>query len=160
MPKGNMLSRLLIVTLTAAAVAAPAAVAMPIDPTGPSDAAQVSAEPSVAQDLRGEAARARRPHRRAPGPALRGHEGPDARPLPGPPTWPVNPQVIATPNEPVPADGGDGGGSKPAGGADHRRRAGARRRAHRRGAPAAHAYRPLAAYDHAARCGMDPRRAA
>ena len=111
MPKGNMLSRLLIVTLTAAAVAAPAAVAMPIDPTGPSDAAQVSAEPSVAQDLRGEAAAGTTAAPKS-GQDLRSEvtKDPTRAPLPGPPTWPVNPQVIATPNEPVPADGGDGGG--------------------------------------------------
>ena len=111
MPKGNMLSRLLIVTLTAAAVAAPAAVAMPIDPTGPSDAAQLSAEPSVAQDLRGEAAAGTTAAPKS-GQDLRSEvtKDPMRAPLPGPPTWPVNPQVIATPNEPVPADGGDGGG--------------------------------------------------
>jgi hypothetical protein len=111
MPKGNTLSRLLIVTLTAAAVAAPAAVAMPTDPTGPSDAAQTSAEPSVAQDVRGEATvdTTAGPNN---GRDLRteGAKDPARAPLPGPPTWPANPQVIAPPNEPVPADGGDGGG--------------------------------------------------
>lgn len=111
MPKGNTLSRLLIATLTAAAVAAPAAVAMPTDPTGPSDAAQMSAEPSVAQDLRGEATveTTRGPNS---GQDLRTEitKDPTRAPLPGPPTWPENPQVIAPPQEPVPADDGDGGG--------------------------------------------------
>ena len=113
MPKGNTLSRLLIASLAAAAVAAPAAVAQPIDPQGSTStspksaqqdlrseaAADASSAPSYAryvQDLRSEAAA---DPSRAPS---------YPRYIQGPPTWPVHPQPISSAPATV-ADAGDGG---------------------------------------------------
>ena len=118
MPKGNTLSRLLIASLAAAAVAAPAAVAKPIDPaqldmhastvTKPVSAQQdlrteAAAKPASAQqDLRSEAAadQSRAPVR-------------DGR-FPGPPVFPSYPRAIAVAIPDAPAaeavdGGGDGG---------------------------------------------------
>ena len=84
------LCRLVLATLAAASVAAPAASAIPVDPTGP----------AAAFDARGESA--------AGG-------GPTSRPLnhgpfPGPPTWPEDPAPLPPRTAPVRAgDGADGG---------------------------------------------------
>jgi hypothetical protein len=115
MPKGNTLSRLMIASLTAMALAAPAAVAQPIDmhqSTSPDPQpatwdqrteaskfpAYASPAPKPGQDLRSEAAA---DPSRKPAPSF-------PRALPGPPTWPMHPAPIATAPGPV-ADGGDGG---------------------------------------------------
>jgi hypothetical protein len=112
MPKGNTMSRLLIASLTAAAIAAPAAVAQPIDPTGP---AQDTAP--AAQDLRTEAAAAPSPAPSAPQ-DLRSEAAaaPSSAPshpryVQGPPTWPMHPQVISSaPAQVADVSDGDGGG--------------------------------------------------
>jgi hypothetical protein len=108
MPKGNTLSRLIIVSLAAAAVAAPVASAQPIDPTGP-----VSATEFTIQDARGEAVK---PQTRTPAnQELRTEAAKDPsrasvdKPLPGPPTWPLHPRVLTPPQATVTDDGGDGG---------------------------------------------------
>jgi hypothetical protein len=110
MTKGNTLSRLLIASLTAAAVAAPAATAQPVEP--------VPMTPNAApnQQLQGEAAKdqapAPSPHQQLQGEAAKDPSrapAPAVEPVPGPPTWPVNPEPIAPPAAPV-ADDGDGGG--------------------------------------------------
>ena len=115
MPHGNTLSRLLIASLAAVAIMAPAAGAQPTDPvvtTQPQTDAPAGQEhrtenardqakavsPSTTQELRGENAK---DPSRAP--------APDAKPLPGPPTWPLHPRVLTPPQATV-ADGGDGGG--------------------------------------------------
>jgi hypothetical protein len=109
MPKGNTLSRLLIASLTAAAIAAPAAVAKPIDPTG---AQQDKATPAV-QDLRTEAVM---PQTATPverdmrtEAAKDPSRAPEISQLPGPPTWPAYPRALTPPQATV-TDGGDGGG--------------------------------------------------
>ena len=94
MPHGNTLSRLLIATLAAGAIAAPAAGAMPIDPV---DEGGQSARVQ-GTDLRGEAAKPT-PRTTAP-----------PRQLPGPPTWPMHPKPITPPAQVAVADDGDGGG--------------------------------------------------
>jgi len=97
MPKGNTMSRLLIASLAAAAVAAPTAVAQPTDPAQlDMHASTVTKPKSAQQDLRTEAAA---DTSRAP--AYPGS-------VPGPPTWPMHPQPIPSAQAPV-ADGGDGG---------------------------------------------------
>jgi hypothetical protein len=134
MPKGNMLSRLAIASLTAAAVAAPAAVAQPMD----MHASTVHKPAAAQQDLRGEAAAdsvvkpakvdlrgeaasdsSRAPISRPAVPGeldLRGEAAadlsgpPSGEPrLAGPPTWPVSPTPLAAPSAAVVADDGDGG---------------------------------------------------
>ena len=91
MPKGNTLCRLLIASLAAAAVAAPAAVAQPIDFHG-----SISTSPkSAQQDLRSEAAA---DPSRAPS---------YPRHFQGPPTWPTHAQPISSAPAQV-ADVGDG----------------------------------------------------
>jgi hypothetical protein len=118
MPKGNTLPRLMIASLTAMAVAAPAAVAQPIDmhrtvPTKPKPAMQdlrteasaLPAYPTPAtkaaqKDLRTE--NAVDPSRK-PAPSF-------PRALPGPPTWPMHPKPITPAHAPAAADDGDGGG--------------------------------------------------
>jgi hypothetical protein len=108
MPKGNCLSRLIIVSLTAAAIAAPAASAKPIDPTG---AAPDTA--AVIEDARGEAVK---PQTRTPvnqemrtEAAKDPSRAPAVKPLPGPPTWPSHPRALTPPQATV-TDDGDGGG--------------------------------------------------
>jgi hypothetical protein len=118
MPKGNTLSRLMIVSLAAAAITAPAATAQPTDPTGPApDTA------SLAQDARTEAAKA---DARAEAVRPQTHtsvnqemrteaakdpsRAPAHRPFPGPPTWPSHPRVITAPQATTVTDDGDGGG--------------------------------------------------
>jgi hypothetical protein len=118
MPKGNTLPRLLIASLTAVAVAAPAAVAQPIDmhPTVPTKPQQAM------DDLRTEAAASpadRSPATKAAQTDLRTENSVDPsskpvpsypRALPGPPTWPMHPKPITPAPGPVAADdGGDGG---------------------------------------------------
>jgi hypothetical protein len=93
MPHGNTLSRLLIATLAAGAIAAPAAGAMPMLDSGGESA------PVQKMDMRGEATK---PTETKPAPA-------SPRQLPGPPTWPMHPKPI-TPTQVVVADDGDGGG--------------------------------------------------
>ncbi len=93
MPHGNNLSRLLIATLAAGAIAAPAAVAMPIGPVNEGGQSTTTHR----MDLRGEASK---PTPRAPA---------SPRQLPGPPTWPMHPTPI-TPAPAAVADDGDGGG--------------------------------------------------
>jgi hypothetical protein len=119
MPKGNTLPRLLIASLTAVAVAAPAAVAQPIDmhKTVPvqreaakldlrTEASALPAYPSPATkaapqtDLRSE--NAADPSRK-PAPSF-------PRAVPGPPTWPMHPKPITPAPAPAVADDGDGGG--------------------------------------------------
>jgi hypothetical protein len=99
------LPRLLIASLAAAALAAPAATAMPTGAAGtPKDARQadmhastVTAPKPAIQDLRTEAAADQsRPLVRSP------H-------LVGPPTWPAHPQPIAA-QAPSVDGGGNGGG--------------------------------------------------
>lgn len=109
MPKGNTLSRLLIASLTAAAIAAPAAVAMPIDPTGPqqdkapavqdlrTEAVKPQTGTAVERDMRTEAAKD--PSR-----------APEITQLPGPPTWPAFPRALTPPQATTVTDDGDGGG--------------------------------------------------
>jgi hypothetical protein len=132
MPKGNTLSRLLIASLSAAAIAAPAAVAQPTDPvqldmhastvTKPASAQQdlrseAAADPSrpAGKDLRSEAAA---DPSRAPSSYPGSFPGPPILPAPGshvpaknpgPPVWPTNPQPIASAPAPV-ADSVDGDG--------------------------------------------------
>jgi hypothetical protein len=108
MPKGNTLSRVLIASLTAAAIAAPAAMAQPIDPTGPqqdkapaaqdlrTEAVMPQTGTPVERDMRTEAAKD--PSR-----------APEISQLPGPPTWPAYPRALTPPQATV-TDGGDGGG--------------------------------------------------
>jgi hypothetical protein len=93
MPHGNNLSRLLIATLAAGAIAAPAAMAQPTDPVATAD------QPAPVQrtDMRGEATK---DTSRAPAPP---------RQLPGPPTWPMHPKPI-TPAQVAVADDGNGDG--------------------------------------------------
>jgi hypothetical protein len=138
MPKGNTLSRLLIASLSAAALAAPAAVAQPMGPaqmdmhastvTKPASAQQdlrseAAADPSrpAGKDLRSEAAAD--PSRAPSNPGTSSYPGsfpgppilpahPSLAPAnPGPPVWPTHPQPI--PSAPAPVadsvDGGDGG---------------------------------------------------
>jgi hypothetical protein len=138
MPKGNTLSRLLIASLSAAAIAAPAAVAQPTDPaqldmhastvTKPASAQQdlrseAAADPSrpAGKDLRSEAAAdpSRAPSNPGnssypgsfPGPPILPAHPSLAPANPGPPVWPTHPQPI--PSAPAPVadsvDGGDGG---------------------------------------------------
>jgi hypothetical protein len=108
MPKGNKLSRLMIVSLATAAIAAPAASAQPIDP--------ISAQPdkaAVAQDLRTEAVK---PQTGTPvtkdmrtEAAKDPSRAPESR-LPGPPTWPAYPRALTPPQAATVTDDGDGGG--------------------------------------------------
>jgi hypothetical protein len=92
MPHGNTLSRLLIASLAAATIAAPAAVAQPTEPVTTTQSA-VAAD----QELRTEAAK---DQSRAPAP----------KQLPGPPTWPMHPRALTPPQQAPVADDGDGGG--------------------------------------------------
>jgi hypothetical protein len=132
MPHGNMLSRLLVATLAAFAIAVPAAVAQPIDPvettqsqTGQQMQGESAKEqgkavsPAMQQELQGESAKdqgkavsptaqqelrseAAKDPSRAPA---------DFKELPGPPTWPVHPRVLTPPSPAATAtDDGDGGG--------------------------------------------------
>jgi hypothetical protein len=94
MPKGNHMSRVLIAALATGAVAAPAAVAQPIDMHATATTSQKSAQ----QDLRTEAAA---DPSRAPS---------YPRYVQGPPTWPMHPQPISSAPARV-ADPGDDGGS-------------------------------------------------
>jgi hypothetical protein len=138
MLKGNTLSRLLIASLSAAALAAPAAVAQPMDAAHMDMHASTVTKPASAQqDLRSEAAanpsrpagkdlrsEATADPSRAPSnpgnssypgsfpapPILPAH--PSLAPAnPGPPVWPMHPQPIASAPAPVAdsVDGGDGG---------------------------------------------------
>jgi hypothetical protein len=138
MPKGNTLSRLLIASLSAAALAAPAAVAQPMDAahrdmhastvTKPASAQQdlrseAAADPSrpAGKDLRSEAAAdpSRAPSNPGnssypgsfPGPPILPAHPSLAPANPGPPVWPMHPQPI--PSAPAQVadsvDGGDGG---------------------------------------------------
>jgi hypothetical protein len=138
MPKGNTLSRLLIASLSAAALAAPAAVAQPMDPaqmnmhastvTKPASAQQdlrseAAADPSrpAGKDLRSEAAAdpSRAPSNPGnssypgsfPGPPILPAHPSLAPANPGPPVWPTHPQPITSAPAPVAdsVDGGDGG---------------------------------------------------
>jgi hypothetical protein len=119
MPKGNTLPRLLIASLTAVAVAAPAAVAQPIDPQGTTAPVQREA---VQTDLRTENSKLPAfpsPATKATQTDLRSENAIDPsrkpapsspRALPGPPTWPMHPKPITPANAPAAADDGDGGG--------------------------------------------------
>jgi hypothetical protein len=108
MPKGNTLSRLMIVSLAAAAIAAPAATAQPTDPTGPA--------PDTASEIQDARTEAVKPQTRTPvGQEMRTEaakdpsRAPETKPLPGPPTWPAHPRVL-TPSQVTVTDDGDGGG--------------------------------------------------
>jgi hypothetical protein len=110
MPKGNMLSRLMIATLAATAIAAPAATAAPIDPTGP---AQDKAP--VAQDLRTEAVKPQTGTSAGSDMRTEAAKDPSRAPvikqLPGPPTWPAYPRALTPPQATTTVtDDGDGGG--------------------------------------------------
>jgi hypothetical protein len=111
MPKGNALSRLLIVSLAAAAIAAPAATAQPLEPMGP-----LQDEATVLQDARGEAVKSQT--RTPAGPVSQDmrteaakdpSRAPETKALPGPPTWPMHPRALTPPQATV-TDDGDGGG--------------------------------------------------
>ena len=114
MPKGNTLSRLLIASLAAAAVAAPAAVAQPIDPQGTTSSSPQSAQ----QDLRSEAAADPSRASQSAQQDLRTEATADPSRAPsypryvqGPPTWPMHPQPISpAPAHVADAGGGDNGG--------------------------------------------------
>jgi hypothetical protein len=140
MPKGNTLPRLLIASLTAVAVAAPAAVAQPIDMqrTVPvqreiaqqdlrTETSALPAYPSPAtkaaqKDLRTEASALPAypsPATKAAQKDLRTENAVDPsrkpvpsypRALPGPPSWPMHPKPITPAHAPAAADDGDGGG--------------------------------------------------
>jgi hypothetical protein len=108
MPKGNTLSRLMIVSLATAAIAAPAASAQPAEPVvvTPQDMAAVdlrteATKPQtgtpVKKDMRTEAAKD--PSR-----------APVTKQLPGPPTWPAYPRALTPPQQATVTDDGDGGG--------------------------------------------------
>jgi hypothetical protein len=86
------LSRIFIVALAVAAIVAPTAAARPIDwpPETPA--------PVAAPDMRASVAEALAKERQA------------QPPLPGPPTWPVNPQPLKPPG-PAPAVASDNDGS-------------------------------------------------
>lgn len=101
--------RLAVAVLATSAMAAPAAIAMPIDPGSGGTAtdprqkdmhASTVQSPAVQQEHRTPDARDRTP---AP--------KPEAIPE-GMPTWPVNPQTLPQPKQPAvaPTGGGDGGG--------------------------------------------------
>ena len=127
MPDSRKLFRLAIASLLAAAFVAPAASAMPIDPTGPADATADPAQmdmhastvhrpPAADQDLRAEGSI---PASRAAAHAsilkadLRSENAADPTRAPEPPigmpSWPVDPKPI-TPAAPQPVAGdGDGG---------------------------------------------------
>jgi hypothetical protein len=118
MPKGNTLSRLAIASLAAAALAAPAASAQPMD----MHASTVHKPAPAKQDLRGEAAsgQSSAPINRLSVPSkvdLRGEAAVDSARAPvsratlaGPPTWPMYPTPLPTPQATtVAADDGDGG---------------------------------------------------
>jgi hypothetical protein len=127
MPKGNTMSRLLITSLAAAAIAAPAAVAQPTDPVAATKSPSVGNDlrteatksPSAGIDLRTEATKdmhastVTKP--KSATQDLRGEAAADSarapaypRALPGPPTWPTHPEPIR-PAPAVVADGDDGG---------------------------------------------------
>jgi hypothetical protein len=108
MPKGNTLSRLMIVSLATAAIAAPAASAQPAEPVvvTPQDMAAVDLRTEaikpqtgtpVKKDMRTEAAKD--PSR-----------APVTKQLPGPPTWPAYPRALTPPQQATVTDDGDGGG--------------------------------------------------
>jgi hypothetical protein len=121
MPKGNKLSRLLVATLAVAALAAPSAMAQPIDtPMQQQDmhASTVTKPEAAQQDLRTEASQLPAyPSRAAAQSAQTDLRGENAKPvpssprvLPGPPTWPTDPKPIPPSEAPAVADDGDGGG--------------------------------------------------
>jgi hypothetical protein len=101
------LSRLVVATTATAAIAVPAAVAKPIvDPPARAHAAQDLRSPDAADPSRA-------PARAHPAQDLRSPDAADpsrapARVLPGPPTWPVNPQPIAPAARAVAGDDDDG----------------------------------------------------
>jgi hypothetical protein len=112
-------TKLVAITLAALALAAPAASAR----TATDDsAAAAAAQPK--QDLRSPDARdaarpdappAAQPKQDLRSPDARDAARPDAPPaLPGPPTWPMNPQPIAPVTESTPAGDGGGIGTAPA----------------------------------------------
>jgi hypothetical protein len=107
MPKGNKLSRLMIVSLATAAIAAPAAAAQPIDPV------VTQKDMAAVQDLRTEAVK---PQTGTPvikdmrtEAAKDQSRAPESR-LPGPPTWPAYPRALTPPQPATVTDDGDGGG--------------------------------------------------
>jgi hypothetical protein len=118
MPKGNTLPSALIASLTAVALAAPVAVAQPIDMhrAAPvqreaanldlrTEASALPAYPSASKDAAQKDLRSENAvdPSRAPAPSF-------PRALPGPPTWPMNPKPIVPAHAPVAGDeGGDGG---------------------------------------------------
>jgi hypothetical protein len=119
MPKGNKVSRLLVASLAVAALAAPAAVAQPIDARQKDMHASTVTKPEAAQqDLRTEAsALPAYPSRAAAKSAQADLRSENAKPvpssprvLPGPPTWPTDPKPITPSKAPAVADDGDGGG--------------------------------------------------
>jgi hypothetical protein len=81
-------TRKLAAALAIAALAAPAAQAQAQPPDMHASTAQAAAQIQKKQDLRGEAARDAALHPRDAGTVA-------PRPVPGPPTWPANPQAIA-----------------------------------------------------------------
>ena len=98
-------NRILAAALAAAALAAaPAAQAQPADMHASVAQAQAkaNAKANAKQDLRSADARDAAKHPRAYTP------GAESAPLPGPPTWAVNPQPIAPAPVAEVSDGGDG----------------------------------------------------
>jgi hypothetical protein len=116
MPHGNTLSRMLIAGIAAAIIAAPTAMAQPINPV---TIAQPEPEASINQEQRTEHAK-QQADAVSPSPKtadLRSEAAKDPsrapappRPLPGPPTWPMHPRVLTPPTTTAVADDGDGGG--------------------------------------------------
>ena len=110
MPHGNTLSRLLIASLAAGAIAAPAAVAKPVEPVTTTSPGQTS------QELRTEAAREQAQTPAPVGQEMRTEAAKDpsratpTKALPGPPTWPMHPRVLTPPQSTVTFADDDGGG--------------------------------------------------
>jgi hypothetical protein len=116
MPKGNTLSRLMIVSLATAAIAAPAASAQPAEPV------VVTPQDMAAVDLRTEATKPQtgtpvKPQTGTPvkkdmrtEAAKDPSRAPVTKQLPGPPTWPAYPRALTPPQQATVTDDGDGGG--------------------------------------------------
>jgi hypothetical protein len=91
----SIFTRTATITLAAAALAAPTAIARPAD-TPPTATAAVQEQDLRAVDARDAAAKPRDAREAA------------ARPLPGPPTWPTNPQPINSVPAAEATDSGNG----------------------------------------------------
>jgi hypothetical protein len=111
MPHGNTLSRLLIASLAAGAIAAPAAVAKPIDPLG-----TATSPAPISQEMRTEAAKEQAKSSTPVGQEMRTEAAKDpsrapiTRPAPGAPTWPMHPRVLTPPQSTTTFADNDGGG--------------------------------------------------